>query len=76
MLRQSARTTVKNVVNSSYLKSTPFMLREVNMRKNFYSTPSINIDNKRPEPDEVLRNIASYVHNQGITSGEAYDTAQ
>lgn len=76
MLRQSARTTVKNVVNSSYLKSTPFMLREVNMRKNFYSTPSINIDNKRPEPDEVLRNIASYVHNQGITSGEAYDTAK
>lgn len=34
------------------------------------------VDNKRPEPDVVLKNIASYVHNTGITSAEAYETAR
>lgn len=33
-------------------------------------------DNKRPEPDQVLKDIASYVHNTPITSPDAFETAK
>ena len=38
---------------------------------------SANVDmNQRPEPDQVLVDIAEYVDNYEITSDEAYDTAR
>ncbi|EPQ29265.1 uncharacterized protein PFL1_03020 [Pseudozyma flocculosa PF-1] len=33
-------------------------------------------DNVRPPPDQVLQDIADYVHNYEITSQKAYDTAR
>ncbi|KAN0064467.1 ATP-binding cassette transporter CGR1 [Thecaphora frezii] len=33
-------------------------------------------DNVRPPPDQVLQDIADYVHNYQITSQKAYDTAR
>src|SRR3954467_11204972 len=37
---------------------------------------SAHISNVRPEPDQVLVDIANYVHDYVITSPEAYDTAR
>ena len=36
---------------------------------------SSHIDNARPQPDQVLVDIADYVLNYEIRSEEAYDTA-
>src|SRR5690348_11553264 len=36
---------------------------------------SAHISNVRPEPDQVLVDIANYVHDYVIDSAEAYDTA-
>lgn len=80
MLRQSARSSVNNIARLSYKRPTTFVnngiATQLNSMKNYYSQEAINIDNKRPEADEVLRKISSYVHNKGITSPEAYETAR
>jgi 2-methylcitrate dehydratase len=37
---------------------------------------SLHISNVRPQPDQVLVDIANYVHDYQIVSSEAYDTAR
>lgn len=66
MLRNSTKAGVKSLINSSYKKSG--VVGSMGMVRN---SSSVQVDNKRPEADEVLKKIASYVHNTGITSPEA-----
>ncbi|KAA8911204.1 hypothetical protein TRICI_003926 [Trichomonascus ciferrii] len=50
-------------------------------RRSFSSTTrrtmaAINTDNVRPQPDKVLKDIASYVHNYKVDSDVAWETAR
>ncbi|CCF56483.1 hypothetical protein KAFR_0B01840 [Kazachstania africana CBS 2517] len=59
---------------TSMSRSKIFNLKKTNIFLSRYST--LQTSNERPNPDNVLVDIANYVHNKEITSLTAYQTAK
>lgn len=67
----SLRTAARNFARQPIASKSFFQTRLTRMA---YST--INTDNVRPQPDQVLQDIADYIHNYKIDSPVAWETAR
>lgn len=69
-----------SIKNKSFISSGRKTLngaKTLILRQKYATSPKTNdITNQRPEPDEVLKDIASYVHETNISSRLALDTAK
>ncbi|KAL7266516.1 ATP-binding cassette transporter CGR1 [Rhizina undulata] len=79
-----AVTSLPSIAATPKITASAVQQHTVKQQARFFSAMSSNLssipagaqDNKRPEPDQVLQDIADYVHNYEITSPLAWETAR